>query len=105
LMRNRISAEEARSHPGRNQLLRFAGMDEPHPEARSIPLRADDRMLLCSDGLTKPLSDTAIAFLLQRECSPDRACHTLIEAANRTDGSDNVTAIVVDVIGLPSRPA
>jgi protein phosphatase len=63
------------------------------------PLRAGDTFLLCSDGLSGPLTDPeigAVAGLLP----PDEACQFLIDLANLRGGPDNVTAVIVRVAAV-----
>jgi PPM family protein phosphatase len=65
------------------------------PDLTSTPLDADDVLLLCSDGLTKMLTDEDIASILARtQRNPHRACHDLVEEALNRGGEDNVTVIV-----------
>jgi protein phosphatase len=68
---------------------------EMTPELTSTSLASDDTLLLCSDGLTKMLSDAEIASILEAAyANPRRACHELVEQALRAGGEDNVTVIV-----------
>ena len=52
------------------------------PDVREVDLVAEDMILLCSDGLTKELSDEAIAETLAKAGDPDEACRLLVDAAN-----------------------
>jgi protein phosphatase len=66
------------------------------PELTETPITPHDLIVLCSDGLTKMLEDTAIASVLSRaNGDPNRACHDLIEQALSRGGEDNVTVIVI----------
>ena len=57
-----LNEDEARQHPWRNLVTRaLAGADEPRVELTPLNLEPGDRVLLCSDGLTSPLTNTAIA--------------------------------------------
>jgi serine/threonine protein phosphatase PrpC len=64
------------------------------PEISSLDLEAGDTLLLCTDGLTKHLADPQIAELLAKADSAKEACASLIDAALKDGGSDNVTVIV-----------
>ncbi len=55
------------------------------------------RYLLCSDGLTKELADSAIHDILLKFSSPSDAADTLVSQALKSGGRDNVTAVVADV--------
>lgn len=61
-----------------------------------VPLRPGDRILLCSDGLTTPLSDLEIGTIAARY-PPQQAAQALIEAANDRGGPDNVSVIVIEL--------
>ena len=67
------------------------------------PLHAGDVTLLCSDGLSGPVSDGAIASILGAHPDPALACDALVAAANANGGPDNVTCVVVRVGQLTTR--
>jgi serine/threonine protein phosphatase PrpC len=94
-----ISADDARNHPQRNVIYRSLG-DKPQVEVDiySQNLLPEDRLLLCSDGLSGMLDDQAIQKIIQEAVSPQAACDHLIGAANQAGGLDNISAIVVEVI-------
>ena len=95
-----LSETEARHHPWRNLVTRaLAGADEPRVELTPLTLEPGDRVLLCSDGLTSPLTNGAIAEILSRAPAgrPEELCQALVDAANNAGGPDNVTVIVVEV--------
>jgi protein phosphatase len=95
-----LSENEARHHPWRNLVTRaLAGADEPRVERTPMNLEPGDRVLLCSDGLTSPLPNAAIAEILARTPMgrPDELCQALVDAANNAGGPDNITVIVVEV--------
>lgn len=93
----RISRSEARRHPQRNVILRALGVSgELEVDLRSFGPLAGDRLLLCSDGLTGLVEDRELAGILSREKEPEDCCGSLIDAANRRGGLDNITVIVVD---------
>jgi protein phosphatase len=93
----RITAEEAHSHPQRSLIMRALTGHEVEPTLIVREARAGDRYLLCSDGLSDPVSHDTIheAMLIPDvvECA-DR----LIELALRGGGPDNVTVVVADVV-------
>ena len=60
----------------------------------SRPISAGDRLLLCSDGLTKPVEQSAILATLSRNESASAIATELIALANRAGGPDNITVIV-----------
>ena len=61
-------------------------------------MTSGDRLLLCTDGLTKMMTDKAIAELIfQKSRGLEETCETLITEANQRGGNDNVTVVVVGV--------
>lgn len=90
-----ISPEEARFHPHRHVLSRALGMAETvEPDVSSFVLRRGDVLLLCTDGLTKMLTDEQIAGALQQTGQePQQICAALVEQALRSGGEDNVTVV------------
>ncbi len=95
-----ITAEEALVHPRRHMLTRALGMDATI-EADVVRLRAipGDRVLLCSDGLTNELEEVEISAVLRYVSNPKRAAEELVRRAKAHGGSDNITTVVVDVVG------
>jgi PPM family protein phosphatase len=93
----RITREEAHSHPQRSLIMRALTGHEVEPTLTMREARAGDRYLLCSDGLSDPVSDDTILEALQ---IPDVAesAYRLIELALRGGGPDNVTVVVADVV-------
>lgn len=96
------SEDEVPAYVPKNVITRSLG---PHPSVKvdvegPLPVRPGDRYLLCSDGLTGPLSPTLIGMVLS-SLSPDEAAQTLVDLANLLGGPDNITAIVAEV-GTPS---
>jgi serine/threonine protein phosphatase PrpC len=63
-------------------------------ELHRVTLRADDVILLCTDGLTGMLTDLQIASILRTYPEPRVACERLVENANDAGGQDNITVIV-----------
>ena len=91
----RMEPEEARDHPKRGLITRALGMERDIPvDVKRIRLLANDRLLLCSDGLNSMINDDAIGRILG-EGSPSEAAWELIEAANKAGGHDNVSVVVV----------
>jgi protein phosphatase len=68
--------------------------DEPQPDIFRVDLEFDDRLLVCTDGLTKHVSDPELSARLQQERPAFEICRQLIDDANAAGGTDNITAIV-----------
>ena len=93
----RITAEEAHSHPQRSLIMRALTGHEVEPTLIMREARAGDRYLLCSDGLSDPVSHETILEALQISDVAESA-DRLIELALRGGGPDNVTVVVADVV-------
>jgi PPM family protein phosphatase len=94
----RITEDEARTHPHRNLILRAVdGVHETDPDLFDVELAPGDRILLCSDGCSGVLDDSRIADILGTG-SIDYAVVELVRAALEAGSSDNVTAVVADVV-------
>jgi protein phosphatase len=87
-------------------LTRVLGTQE-HTEVSitTVALRSGDTLLLCSDGLTRMVDDSAILDALTTQTSPEDACNALVNAANAAGGHDNVTVIVAAFEGSSFRTA
>jgi protein phosphatase len=68
------------------------------PEISSLDLEPGDSLLLCTDGLTKHVADARIAEVMAKADSAKEACASLIDAALRDGGSDNVTVVVTRLL-------
>jgi serine/threonine protein phosphatase PrpC len=100
LMRSgKLSREEADSHPQRSVITRALGTD-PDVDADTFTIAAQtgDVFLLCSDGLTDMLDETAILELVERNRQDiDAALEALVRAANRKGGEDNITVVAFEI--------
>jgi len=94
-----ITSEQARHHPHRNVVTQALGVTDPQAlrvESVRGEFRPGMRFLLCSDGLTEEVKDTAIAAIVGRDDLTAQECvDHLILAALEGGGSDNVTVILV----------
>jgi protein phosphatase len=94
-----LDAEAARHHPDRNVITRALGAaDEVAPDFWVRPIRAGERYLLCSDGLSGEVDDALLAEVLGIGLTPDETVDSLVHHALRAGGRDNVSAIVIDVL-------
>jgi protein phosphatase len=92
------SEDEVPAYVPKNVITRSLG---PNPTVKvdlegPLPIRAGDRFLLCSDGLTGPLNPQLIGMILA-SLSPEDAAQTLVDLSNLLGGPDNITAIVAEV--------
>lgn len=96
-----ITREEADYHPHSNVITRAVGIAEaPIPDYVSLPVVAGMRILLCSDGLTKELTDAGIEHFMRTGATAEDAVADLMKAALANSGRDNVTIVIIDVLGV-----
>jgi protein phosphatase len=93
----RITEEEASIHPQRSLLIRALQGSDVDPQYSVRAAVAGDRYLICSDGLSGPVSDDSIAATMREYADPDECAERLVQLALRGGGPDNVTVIVADV--------
>ncbi len=97
-----ISADAAAVHPRRNLLIR--AVDGIHPVESDVSMRetkVGDRYLLCSDGLTGVVPDSALAEVLRQHPDPTACVTRLVDMALEGGAPDNVTVVVADVQSAP----
>jgi serine/threonine protein phosphatase PrpC len=101
-----INAHEAAESPMRNVLLQAMGREDPIDVAMGrMELCDRDCLLLCSDGLTGPVSDDEIRDIVLGTEALDEACHRLVKLANDRGGADNITVLTAGVGGDLPRPS
>lgn len=82
----------------RNALTRCIGQPMPlEVRVSSYPLRPGDRVLVCSDGVTRMINDSVIAKRLAQAGDPSLALGSLVADALAQGGNDNITGVVIDV--------
>ncbi|WP_244943169.1 Stp1/IreP family PP2C-type Ser/Thr phosphatase, partial [Streptomyces inhibens] len=97
----RITEEEATTHPQRSLLMRALGSgDHVEPDLSIREVRAGDRYLICSDGLSGVVSHQTLEETLASYHGPHETVQELIQLALRGGGPDNITCIVADVLDV-----
>jgi protein phosphatase len=81
-----------------NVLASAIGARDMTPAVNFLSLEHGDMLLLCTDGLTKHVSDSRIAEILGSTSDAEAGCRSLIDLALAGGGSDNVTAVVARVL-------
>lgn len=93
-----ITAAEAADHPHRNIITRALGLGgSSREDLWMVPMAAGDRVLVCSDGVTKELPDARLWQFLSAPDRSDVVASGIVSAALEAGGSDNATAVVVTV--------
>lgn len=88
-----MTREEGERSPQKNVLLQAMGQSgNLRVDLGRLAVQAGDRLLLCSDGLSNAISDDEIAALAVGDVAT--ACKTLVDAANRAGGPDNITVVL-----------
>jgi serine/threonine protein phosphatase PrpC len=91
-----LTAAAAEHHELRNVVTNAVGGGTTgvEPEVHKHTLAPGDIVLLCTDGLTGPISDQEIAAVLAGGRTPAETCHALVDEANRRGGPDNITVVI-----------
>ncbi len=91
-----LTPEQASQSEMQSVLTRALGAEEEVEVDSSEQLLLDgDRLLLCSDGLTRMVSNEQIARVILDSAGPQQAADRLVELANEAGGADNVTVVVL----------
>lgn len=101
-----LTEQEASVHPQRHVLTRALGVDSDVSVdlLEVLPLKGD-RLMLCSDGLVRELTDDQVASIMRRFADPKDAARELVTAAKDRGGNDNITVVIVDVVEDEDLPA
>jgi serine/threonine protein phosphatase PrpC len=92
-----LTAEEARTHQWRNVITNALGTAPSlRVDLLGLKLQTNDRILLCSDGLSGVVAEANIAQTLAQD-DPTQICQQLIDLANQAGGPDNISTVVVIV--------
>ena len=93
-----ISRSQAERSPFQHVITRAIGTTaEAIPDVRQVELTSGDVFLLVSDGLTRELTDEAIAAKLSEATSEKDAAEALVHGANAAGGRDNITCVLVHI--------
>ncbi len=95
---DQLTREEADEHPQKNVLYRALGQSETlEVDALTRRLPPNSRLLLCSDGLWNLVEDKDIVEIAMSHNNPQEACDKLVALANKRGGTDNITAIMLQI--------
>lgn len=92
----KLDPEEVSTHPQRSVILKAYTGRAIEPSLKIVDAEVGDRLLLCSDGLSDPVTASTIESTLKTG-DPVTAAKKLVELALRSGGPDNVTVVVADV--------
>ncbi len=96
----RLTEEAAMRHPKRNEINKALGFDasiavDGYVETGDSPFLPGDVLLLCSDGLTDMVSNSAMSSILNSGKTLAQKANELVDAANNAGGKDNITVVLV----------
>ena len=93
----KLKPEDVEKSRLKHVLWSALGGSEASPDTLALPIEWTNRMLLCTDGLTKHVSDDEIKEHLGRDASSESICRGLVDLALERGGTDNVTVVVVQL--------
>lgn len=100
--KGQLTEAEAEDHPRKNVLLRALGTEEEiEIDVVTLQVEEQQRILLCSDGLSNKVTEEELRSYVQSEEPIDEIANRLIAVANERGGEDNITVALVD---YPSPP-
>ena len=95
-----LDKEAARNHPDKNIITRAIGVKEfVLADFFEVKLEKEDKILLCTDGLTNMLNDDEIHRIVQSNEDVETAAKALIAAANEKGGRDNIAVVLIEPFG------
>lgn len=89
-----LTASKGEMSPLKHILTSAIGADEATPEAQADAVRLDDVLLLCTDGLTKHVTEAELETILLERQGAEPTVRRLVDLALERGGSDNVTVVV-----------
>ena len=92
-----MEAAEAKAHPDKNIITRAIGASA-HVEADffEVDLTPEDRILICTDGLTNMVDDSEIRDVVTEDAPIEKRVEKLVYEANRAGGKDNITVMIIE---------
>lgn len=92
-----LDRRRVRFHPEKNIITRALGTgNEAIPDFFEIQLEKDQKVLLCTDGLTNMIEDDEIRDIVMQKQFLDKICEQLIDRANYYGGKDNIGVVVIE---------
>lgn len=91
-----IAEDEIYTHPHRNGVLKSLGVASvAEVDIYVERLRPNDVLMMCSDGLWELVRDHDIATVFRHSTNPDKVLKSLVNAANKAGGDDNISVVLV----------
>jgi serine/threonine protein phosphatase PrpC len=94
----RMTPEQAANHPSKNVISRALGAEQGvEVDMKTIEVEEGTEFLLCTDGITRHISDNELRQLMVVSSSLDEVCNELKRRCYERGAEDNLTAVVVRV--------
>ena len=104
--RGALSPDAAESHPARHVITRALGVDaDIDIDALRVDLEPGDVVLLCTDGLSGPVTNDEMLGVVQASLTLADAAEQLVQRANAAGGPDNVTVVLARVDAVTREAA
>lgn len=92
----KMTRSEAQRSPLKNVITRALGTQgRVTPDVFGLEAESNDLFLLCTDGLTRELPDHVIASVIAQDSPLEELCASLVDAAKKAGGHDNITCLLV----------
>lgn len=92
----KLDRENVRNHPEKNIITKAVGAAKDiMPDFFELEMKPEDKVLLCSDGLSNMVEDDEIEDIIKEEDSLEQAVERLIERANYYGGRDNISVVLL----------
>ena len=97
VINGQLDRADARVDKRKNIITRaIGGESKVEAEMFSVELKPEDKILMCSDGLSNMVDDAEILEIINREPASEKAARMLIDAANENGGKDNISVVIVE---------
>ena len=97
VINGQLDRADARVDKRKNIITRaIGGESKVEAEMFSVELKPEDKILMCSDGLSNMVDDAEILKIINREPDIEKAARMLIDAANENGGKDNISVVIVE---------
>lgn len=93
----KVDARQARVHPDKNIITRAIGAAEDvEADFFEVELAKNDRILMCTDGLTNMVEDSQIRDIMESDSTIEERANRLVALANQNGGRDNITVMIIE---------
>jgi serine/threonine protein phosphatase PrpC len=102
----RMTREQAANHPSKNVISRALGAEAAvEVDMKTIEIEEGTTFLLCTDGITRHISDNELRELLTGRNTPETICNQMKERCYQRGAEDNLTAVIVQLGSPRYEPA